>query len=208
MKSKISKISIIAIILILTTTFIFINKNNSNKDNLLKDSTNRIESKEKVKQENVQEKKENQKELPKEKNESVDVVESPKEEAKKNKVSSSTSTTSTTSNNSNEIKQNNNQQNQLQSNNNSQIKQEPVKENNNSYIGVPSPNDFNYSFHKGKIEYSSMEACLSASERISLKDTVDIINSWCMDVVDGQGTVLGEYLYINCSSGNCNKYKD
>lgn len=208
MKSKIFIISSIAIIMILTTTFLFINKENSNKDNLLKDSTNKIESKEKVKQENVQEKTENQKELPKEKNESVDVVESPKEEIKENKVSSSTSTTSTTSNNSNEIKQNNNQQNQLQSNNNSQIKQEPVKENNNSYIGVPSPNDFNYSFHKGKIEYSSMEACLSASERISLKDTVDIINSWCMDVVDGQGTVLGEYLYINCSSGNCNKYKD
>ena len=106
-----------------------------------------------------------------------------------------------------EIKQNNNQQNQSQSNNN-QIKEDTAKENNNSYIGVPNPNDFNYSFHKGKIEYSSMDACLSASERISLKDTVDIINSWCMDVVDGQGTVLGEYLYINCSSGNCNKYKD
>lgn len=209
MKSKVFKISIIAIIVILTTTFIFINKNNSNKGNLLKDSTNKIESKEKVKQENVQEKTENQKELPKKKNESVDVVESPKEEIKENKVSSKTSTTSTTSNNSNEIKQNNNQQNQSQSNNNNnQIKEEPVKENNNSYIGVPNPNDFNYSFHKGKIEYSSMYDCLSASERISLKDTVDIINSWCMDVVDGQGTVLGEYLYINCSSGNCNKYKD
>ena len=44
MKSKMFKISIIAIIVILTTTFIFINK-----DNLLKDSTNKIESKEKVK---------------------------------------------------------------------------------------------------------------------------------------------------------------
>ena len=177
MKLKMFKISIIAIIVILTTTFIFINK-----DNLLKDSTNKIESKEKVKQKDIQEKTENQKELPKERNESVDVVESPKEEVKENKVFS---TTSTTSNNSNEKNQNN-----------------------NSYIGIPNPNDFNYSFHKGKIEYSSMDACLSASERISLKDTVDIINSWCMDVVDGQGTVLGEYLYINCSSGNCNKYKD
>ena len=202
MKLKMFKISIIAIIVILTTTFIFINK-----DNLLKDSTNKIESKEKVKQKNIPEKTENQKELPKEKNESVDVVESPKEDIKENKVSFNTSTTSNTSNNSNEIKQNNNQQNQSQSNNN-QIKEEPAKENNNSYIGVPNPNDFNYSFHKGKIEYSSMDACLSASERISLKDTVDIINSWCMDVVDGQGIVLGEYLYINCSSGNCNKYKD
>lgn len=204
MKSKIFIISSIAIIMILTTTFLFINKNNSNKDNLLKDSTNKIESKERVKQEDIQEKEENQKELQKEENKNIDVVENNKEESKKNKVSSPTSTTS---NNSNEINQNSNQQNQVQSNNN-QVKEEPIKENNNSYIGVPSPNDFNYSFHKGKIEYSSMDACLSDSERIALKDTVDIINSWCMDVVDGQGTVLGEYLYINCSSGNCNKYKD
>ena len=207
MKSKMFKISIITIIVILTTTFIFIGKTNSSKNNLLKNSTSNTESKEKVKQKDIPKKTENQKELPKEENESVEVVESHKEEIKENKVSSNTSTTSTTSNNSNGIKQNNNQQNQSQSNNN-QIKEEPVKENNNSYIGVPNPNDFNYSFHKGKIEYSSMDDCLSDSERISLKDTVDIINSWCMDVVDGQGTVLGEYLYINCSSGNCNKYKD
>ena len=207
MKLKMFKISIITIIVILTTTFIFMGKINSSKNNLSKNSTSNTESKEKVKQKDITEKTENQKELPKEKNESIDVVESPKEDIKENKVSSNTSTTSTTSNNSNEIKQNNNQQNQSQSNNN-QIKEEPTKENNNSYIGIPNPNDFNYSFHKGKIEYSSMDACLSASERISLKDTVDIINSWCMDVVDGQGTVLGEYLYINCSSGNCNKYKD
>ena len=204
MKSKMFKISIIAIIVILTTTFIFIGKSNSSKNNLSKNFTSNTESKEKVKQKDIQEKTENQKELPKERNESVDVVESPKEEVKENKVFS---TTSTTSNNSNEKNQNNNQQNQSQPNNN-QIKEEPTKENNNSYIGIPNPNDFNYSFHKGKIEYSSMDACLSASKRISLKDTVDIINSWCMDVVDGQGTVLGEYLYINCSSGNCNKYKD
>ena len=204
MKSKIFKISIIAIIVILITTFIFIGKTNSSKNNLSKNFTSNTESKEKVKQKDIQEKTENQKELPKERNESVDVVESPKEEVKENKVFS---TTSTTSNNSNEKNQNNNQQNQSQPNNN-QIKEEPTKENNNSYIGIPNPNDFNYSFHKGKIEYSSMDTCLSASEKISLKDTVDIINSWCMDVVDGQGTVLGEYLYINCSSGNCNKYKD
>lgn len=207
MRTKIFKISVIAIIVILTTTFIFIGKINSSKNNLLENSTSNTKSKEKVKQKDITQKTENQKELPKEKNESVDVMEKAKEDIKENKVSSNTSTTSTTSNNSNEIKQNNNQQNQSQSNNN-QIKEETVKENNDSYIGVPNPNDFNYSFHKGKIEYSSMDACLSASEKISLKDTVDIINSWCMDVVDGQGTVLGEYLYINCSSGNCNKYKD
>ena len=43
--------------------------------------------------------------------------------------------------------------------------------------------------------------------KISFKDTTDIINAWCIDVVDGQGTILGQYLYINCSSGNCDKYK-
>lgn len=203
MKSKIFKFVGIIIIMILTTTFIFSGKANSSKNNLSKNSTSNTESKERVKQEDIQKKTENQKELPKEENKSIDVVENHKEEIKENEVSSNTSTTS---NKLNEINQNNNQQNQSQSNN-SQIK-EAAKENNNYYIGVPNPNDFNYSFHKGKIEYSSMDVCLSASERISLKDTVDIINSWCMDVVDGQGTVLGEYLYINCSSGNCNKYKD
>lgn len=204
MKSKNFKFVGIIIIIVLITTFIFIGKTNSSKNNLSKKFTSNTESREKVKQKDIQEKTENQKELPKEKNESVDVVENHKEEIKENEVSFNTSTTS---NKLNEINQNNNQQNQSQSNNN-RIKEEEAKENNNSYIGVPNPNDFNYSFHKGKIEYSSMDACLSASERISLKDTVDIINSWCMDVVDGQGTVLGEYLYINCSSGNCNKYKD
>ena len=49
MKSKMFKISIITIIVILTTTFIFIGKTNSSKHNLLKNSTSNTESKEKVK---------------------------------------------------------------------------------------------------------------------------------------------------------------
>ena len=77
----------------------------------------------------------------------------------------------------------------------------------NQYIGVASPNDFYYSFHHGKIEYSNMDSCLADVPKISFKDTTDIINAWCIDVVDGQGTILGQYLYINCSSGNCDKYK-
>ena len=52
-----------------------------------------------------------------------------------------------------------------------------------------------------------MDSCLADVPRISFKDTTDIINAWCIDVVDGQGTILGQYLYINCSSGNCDKYK-
>ena len=50
MKLKMFKISIIAIIVILTTTFIFIGKINSSKNNLSKNSTSNTESKEKVKQ--------------------------------------------------------------------------------------------------------------------------------------------------------------
>ena len=58
MKSKIFKISIIAIIVILITTFIFIGKTNSSK-NLSKNFTSNTESKEKVKQKDIQEKTEN-----------------------------------------------------------------------------------------------------------------------------------------------------
>ena len=96
-------------------------------------------------------------------------------------------------------------------NNNVEVHEETPKQeinnNVNQYIGVPNPNDFYYSFHHGKIEYHSMDSCLADVPNIAFKDTVDIINSWCIDVVDGQGTILGQYLYINCSSGNCDKYK-
>ena len=76
-----------------------------------------------------------------------------------------------------------------------------------TYIGVPNPNDFYYSYHHGKIEYSTMDACLNSAIDISLKDTIDILNTNCIDVMDGAGNLLGIYLYINCSSGNCDKYK-
>lgn len=96
-------------------------------------------------------------------------------------------------------------------NNNVEVHEEtPKQETNNNvnqYIGVPNPNDFYYSFHHGKIEYHSMDSCLADVPNIAFKDTIDIINTWCIDVVDGQGTILGQYLYINCSSGNCDKYK-
>lgn len=96
-------------------------------------------------------------------------------------------------------------------NNNVEVHEETLKQetnnNVNQYIGVPNPNDFYYSFHHGKIEYHSMDSCLADVPNIAFKDTIDIINTWCIDVVDGQGTILGQYLYINCSSGNCDKYK-
>ena len=63
MRTKIFKISIIDIIVILTTTFIFIGKINSSKNNLSKNSTSNTESKEKVKQKDITKKTENQKEF-------------------------------------------------------------------------------------------------------------------------------------------------
>lgn len=76
------------------------------------------------------------------------------------------------------------------------------------YIGVADPNNFNYSFHNGKVEYKTEQACRDDWDIIGFKDTVDIINGWCVDVRDSNNTILGYYLYINCSSGNCNKYKN
>ena len=55
MRTKIFKISVIAIIVILTTTFIFIGKINSSKNNLSKNSTSNTESKEKLKQKDIPE---------------------------------------------------------------------------------------------------------------------------------------------------------
>ncbi|MDO5568570.1 MAG: hypothetical protein Q4G04_00455 [bacterium] len=76
-----------------------------------------------------------------------------------------------------------------------------------SYIGVPDPNHPDYSFHNGVIEESDKNTCLSKGENISFIDTVDIINTWCVPVRDGQNIILGYYLVIKCNSGNCNKYK-
>lgn len=116
---------------------------------------------------------------------------------------------------------NSNSTNNQTNSNNIEVKKEEVQEatnstttsdtsttKSNSYIGVPNPTDFYYSFHHGVIEYSNMEDCLKDTATVSFADTVDILNTWCVDVVDSEGTLLGEYLYINCSSGNCNRYKD
>ena len=134
-------------------------------------------------------------------------------ETKKEKENSTTSNKSITNNTNQEtnviIKEETTST--TSANNNVEVhKEAPKQETNNNveqYIGVPNPNDFYYSFHHGKIEYHSMDSCLADVPNIAFKDTIDIINTWCIDVVDGQGTILGQYLYINCSSGNCDKYK-
>lgn len=113
-----------------------------------------------------------------------------------------------TSNNSNDNQTNSQSDNTTNSNVVESKKEEKqVTSSQNNYIGVPDPNSPYYSYHHGKIEYSTMDQCLNSSEEISLKDTTDILNTICIDVVDSEGTILGEYLYINCKSGDCNKYK-
>lgn len=134
-------------------------------------------------------------------------------ETKKEKENSTISSKSITNNTNQETNLNIKEEttSTISTNNNVEVHEEtPKQETNNNinqYIGVPNPNDFYYSFHHGKIEYHSMDSCLADVPRISFKDTIDIINTWCIDVVDGQGTILGQYLYINCNSGNCDKYK-
>lgn len=135
-------------------------------------------------------------------------------EEKKPIIENKKSTTSTTSIQNNTKQETNNTQidtaTSTSANNVEEYVETPKQETNNNvnqYIGVPNPNDFYYSFHHGKIEYHSMDSCLADVPNIAFKDTIDIINTWCIDVVDGQGTILGQYLYINCSSGNCDKYK-
>ena len=77
------------------------------------------------------------------------------------------------------------------------------------YIGIPNPNDFYYSFHKGQIDdaYTTLEECYNKAFEVGFLDTVDIINETCYEVLDGQGTVLGIYMSVNCNSGNCERYK-
>ncbi len=84
------------------------------------------------------------------------------------------------------------------------------------YIGIPDPNHFNYSIHHGVIDYYSnnypgediVKVCYQKSIDIAFKDPVDILSTACYDVKDSKGNILGAYLQINCTSGNCNKYKN
>lgn len=151
----------------------------------------------------------NQEELQKEtKIEKQEIV-----EEKKENDTSTTSNKSITNNVNKETNVNTKQETNTTSSASSKVEvheesqKQEINNNVNQYIGVPNPNDFYYSYHHGKIEYSSMDSCLADVPNIAFKDTTDIINTWCIDVVDGQGTILGQYLYINCSSGNCDKYK-
>lgn len=200
---KIIKLLSVILILLLLTVLI---------SNLLENASDKLRKSNKIQDNKSNEKdyiESNQEELQIKEKEIEEVV-----EENKTIINNKTSTTSNISTPDNTKQEKNNIKSNIilneSSNNNVKVYEEtPKKETNNvnQYIGIPNPNDFYYSFHHGKIEYSNMDSCLADVPRISFKDTIDIINTWCIDVVDGQGTILGQYLYINCSSGNCDKYK-
>lgn len=102
--------------------------------------------------------------------------------------------------------------------NNSTIPPSPVEETSpkvneeskpQNYVGVPDPNSFFYSIHKGRIDknYTTLEACRQKSVDVGFLDTTDILNIICYEVLDGQSNVLGIYMHVNCISGNCERYK-
>lgn len=132
-----------------------------------------------------------------------------------NQKNSNTTSNSEQKSNTEVVSTPNNQEEHYEENNDNQVNDsnnENVNNNdhveNNPYIGVLDPNNFFYSIHHGKIEYADLQSCLDESYNILFKDTEDITNTTCIDVVDSQGTILGEYMQIKCNSGNCDKYKN
>ena len=73
-----------------------------------------------------------------------------------------------------------------------QPKQEQQKP---SYIGVPDPNDLDYSVHHGVIQYKTYEECYNAGIELSFSDS-SVKNFWSYPVRDSRATILGYYLYV------------
>lgn len=98
----------------------------------------------------------------------------------------------------------------IENENNNQVENTTNKETNTQYIGVPNPNDFYYSLHKGRIDdaYTTLDGCYNKSIEVAFLDTNDITNAFCYEVLDGKGAVLGIYMSVKCNSGNCERYKE
>lgn len=125
-------------------------------------------------------------------------------ESNTNKKSSSTKDSSTNNKNTSTPINSNNETKEVE------VKvEEPKKQTDDKkhYIDVPDPNSYYYSFHHGHIDFSSLDECQKNSEKYLMMDVNDIYGSWCMEVQDENGKVLGAYLYLKCTSGNCDRYK-
>ena len=126
------------------------------------------------------------------------------EESNTNKKSSSAKDSSTNNKNTSTSSNSNNETKEVE------VKvEEPKKQTDDKkhYIDVPDPNSYYYSFHHGHIDFSSLDECQKNSEKYLMMDVNDIYGSWCMEVQDENGKVLGAYLYLKCTSGNCDRYK-
>lgn len=129
---------------------------------------------------------------------------SKKTETKNNTESNSNTSTSNNSTSTNVVKEEPKQE---------EVKEEP-KQSNESSNNVPAenpkdpnPKDFYYSIHGGVTNTKSQGSCEEAAEEIALIDTVDILNVICYEVHAKDNSLLGYFLDVNCSSGNCNRYK-
>lgn len=125
-------------------------------------------------------------------------------ESNTNKKNSSTKDSSTNNKNTSTPINSNNETKEVE------VKVEEPKtqtDNKKHYIDVPDPNSYYYSFHHGHIDFSSLDECQKNSEKYLMMDVNDIYGSWCMEVQDENGKVLVAYLYLKCTSGNCDRYK-
>ena len=143
-------------------------------------------------------------------------IEITKEERKDDNTSKSSEESNTNKkNSSSKDSSTNNKNTSTSSNSNNETKEVEVKveetkkqtDDKKHYIDVPDPNSYYYSFHHGHIDFSSLDECQKNSEKYLMMDVNDIYGSWCMEVQDENGKVLGAYLYLKCTSGNCDRYK-
>lgn len=161
----------------------------------------KINTKEETKTDESEE--EQKTEITKEEREDDNTSKSSKE-SNTNKKNSSTKDSSTNNKNTSTPSNSNNETKEVE------VKvEEPKKQTDDKkhYVDVPDPNSYYYSFHHGHIDFSSLDECQKNSEKYLMMDVNDIYGSWCMEVQDENGKVLGAYLYLKCTSGNCDRYK-
>jgi len=136
----------------------------------------------------------------------------PKKEEKQKTTNNNKKSTSTSSSNNNVDNTTTYQQPSQEStptpSQNNEVKEATTPSSNETKSNNADPNNFNYSMTNGKAEYDDFDICNADAIEIGFKDTVDIINAFCLDVRDSNNNVIGYNLYIKCSSGNCDKYKN
>lgn len=194
------KVILFAILLMIISIPIIIKVTNKSETPKTK-TEEKINPKEETKTDASEE--EQKTEITKEEREGDNISKSSKE-SNTNKKNSSTKDSSTNNKNTSTPINSNNETKEVE------VKvEEPKKQTDDKkhYIDVPDPNSYYYSFHHGHIDFSSLDECQKNSEKYLMMDVNDIYGSWCMEVQDENGKVLGAYLYLKCTSGNCDRYK-